>query len=466
MAHANNEAGILAGAEVEDIRDEDAQPHLRPVRRAIAPGYYWGKKNDDPQMFIDSFEQIALANSWDDRMKILQLPSHLKGFAQAWIQGLSRRIRRGEIEDPTWEEYVRLFLLESTEGLYSASEEQALYRRKQRPDEAILSYFYSIDSLCDRVQANMSDEKRLFFLMQGMLPKYFEKVNLVPTTTMEAMRQMLTRISESEEKCKVDDLTSGIKNLELFRAEQSEVKDEESSEQEALFGRNTEKRRDRPALATLKSSERFGRPFAELQEERPGSSPTSNKLEQRIQQLESAMAMSADPPPPNQQWMNNGIPKPPPRTNAPSGRHPLQCWRCNRFGHFASECSEPRQGNIGQGGNGRSGGGPWGRPNNDRRAGYMVQTRPTRGGYKLRTRPAYSAERGARDRQFFDDRKWQRNTGSRAATTQTNFTRDLCRICGKDHPLNQCSFRLENSLNGSAGRTGIQNPFYRGPARH
>ena len=68
----------------EDGEDQAAHHNQRPVRKALSPPYYYGKRGDNPQTFIATFEQISRANSWDDTVKLSQFPSYLRGFSQQW----------------------------------------------------------------------------------------------------------------------------------------------------------------------------------------------------------------------------------------------------------------------------------------------------------------------------------------------------------------------------------------------
>ena len=124
---------------MEDEEFQGAPHNQRAVRRALAPPYYYGRRGDNPQTFIATFEMISRANSWDDAMKLQQFGSYLRGFSQQWWMGVQRRVRRDDMEAPNWQELVRLFVLQGTEGQYADSEESALLSRVQRDDESLLA---------------------------------------------------------------------------------------------------------------------------------------------------------------------------------------------------------------------------------------------------------------------------------------------------------------------------------------
>ena len=109
-----------------------------------------------------------------------------------------------------------------------------------------------------------------------------------------------------------------------------------------------------------------------------------------------------------------------------------------------------------------------------RRQGFLARPRMITGGRVpggdswVRNQAVYSSERGARDRQFFDDSRWQLGSGTRTTGTQSSLSqpnpRDPCRLCGRDHALNECSFRDENPQ-GNYAAGGRTNPFQSRPAK-
>ena len=447
--------------------DEDEQPpptpNLRPVRRALAPSYYYGRRHDDPQTFIASFEQIAEANSWTEAMKLVQFPSYLRGFAQSWMLGLQRQVRRGDTEAPNWEELVRLFLRQATEGIYDDSEEMQLHARKQREDESLLGYLYSKDAMCDRVNPEMEEEKRIAHIKKGLLSKYFKTVNLMPITTMEQMRQLFTRMTEAEDKCKEDDLAAGVKGLELFQAEVDTVdKKREGGENPVLVvekGENCSS--NMPALGSKIRSHTHGRGFENLESE--GMEVAyATELRTRLADIEHALVMSANQ---NNRPNQNGYPRVPQRREPPRLPPPIQCWRCGRLGHYASECRQPRQdGN--QGGSGsRAGTGSAFNP--DRRSSFLAQSMHSRGRGNRGFGPVFSADRnpgGPPRREWVERREGRAGGFTEYVWNHNHPNNHLCRICGKNHPLNRCSFRLDNPPNGGSLNSNGRDQRNQGPS--
>ena len=441
-----------------------AARNARPVRRALAPPYYYGRRNDNPQTFIAAFDQIANSNSWDDNMKLVQFPSYLRGFAQAWMQGLQRRVRRGDLEAPSWEELVRLFLLQATEGLYADSEESLLYSRTQREDESLLGYLYNIDTLCDRVDPDMTDERRLFFVKKGLKPEYFKEVNLQRVNTVDGMRQLFTKLSENEDKCKgIDSLTKDLKSLDIFNAEVDEKKEGSAEREMVLFGdKNLKATGERPALSGPGGHNAFGRSF--LPKTRKGVEVSFvAELEDRLKMVENALVLSA-----NNRPHTNGYPRVPPRRDPPRLPPPIQCWRCNRYGHIASECPQQRQGGNPDNQGSRGGFNP------DRRASYLANpfNKHLTTDQYAGPRAVYSAQGGPN--RSSGGNHTERYQGHGGAYTEFVWNtrhpanqNHSCRLCGKDHPFNRCPFRLENPVpkNECSREERSQAPSA-SPARH
>ena len=447
----------------EEDEQQPAARNARPVRRALAPSYYYGRRNDDPQTFIASYEQIAEANSWNETMKLSQFPSYLRGFAQSWMLGLQRRVRRGDVEEPNWQELVQLFLRQATEGIYDDSEEMQLHSRNQREDESLLGYFYSVDALCDRVNPEMEDEKRISHIRKGLRPKYFKTVNLMPIATLDQLRQLFTRMTEAEDKCKEDELATGVKGLELFQAEYSMVEEKRLGEETPVLvvEKGENRSRNMPALENKSRSQTHGRSF-ENRENKGVEVTYAAELDQRLANIEHALVMSAHQ---NNRPHTNGYPRVPSRREVPRLPPPIQCWRCGRLGHYASECRQPRQdGN--QGGSGsRAGAGSAFNP--DRRASFVANPSDDRGRGNGGFRPVFSADRnpgGPPRREWLERREGRAGGFSEYVWNHNHPNNHLCRICGKNHPLNHCSFRLDNPPNGGSLNSNGRDQRNQGPS--
>ena len=199
--------------------EQQQQVALRPIRKAVSPPTYFGRRNDSPQLHLDAFEIAAEANSWGDESKLASFPSTLGGYAMQWFITAAAQRRREELEEWTWPELKAEFLRDSTEGLYARGEEYQLMESTQREGESPLAYLMAIENLCNHVEWNMDDARRIIHFKRGLSDKWFEKVNTHAFNSVAQLKEILARLSETEERIALNRRRrGGNPDLELFVA--------------------------------------------------------------------------------------------------------------------------------------------------------------------------------------------------------------------------------------------------------
>ena len=116
-------------------------------------------------------------------------------------------------------------MAEGTIGKSSRDLELKLLEKAQKDGEGCLQYLMSMLQLCDRVEAHMSDRRRLTYIKRGLAPKYFKQVNVQNITTLEHLRNLFNRMEENEDREK--------KAMIMKRLEEEEY--------DSAFSYNTEK---------------------------------------------------------------------------------------------------------------------------------------------------------------------------------------------------------------------------------
>ena len=71
---------------------DEMQNIMRPVKNAVAPPTYYGKRNDSPQLHVDAFQIAAEANSWEKDTHLVFFPNTLGGYAmQCYVTSVAQR---------------------------------------------------------------------------------------------------------------------------------------------------------------------------------------------------------------------------------------------------------------------------------------------------------------------------------------------------------------------------------------
>jgi len=196
-------------------QDGDAPVAVKPVRFAITPPKYSGEKGSDPQSHLESFVIASNANGWTEGMKLIQFPSSFTGFALSWYVVTSAARNRGGEPGWSWDELVDAFISQATYGASQADDEFLLMERYQKDTESCIQYLMVMEQLANRVDENMSDLRRIKFIKKGLLPRYFEQVNVIDITTLESLYNLFVRIEENEERARKARILRRLEQEEL-----------------------------------------------------------------------------------------------------------------------------------------------------------------------------------------------------------------------------------------------------------
>lgn len=171
-----------------------------PVKVAIQPRRFSGEAHECSKEFLDLFEEAALCNRWTPDVCALQFPNYLYQTAGKWWRAFKNdRIRAAAgaaVVPPTWTQIKTAFqsAFASVGDLVNA--ELKLDSRKQRMDESVEQYIYEILHLCDTVDPNMSEERRVRFLLRNMREWYLTKVMPLNPTSVDEIHTHMRRLAE------------------------------------------------------------------------------------------------------------------------------------------------------------------------------------------------------------------------------------------------------------------------------
>ena len=193
-------------------QDGDAPVAVKPVRFAITPPKYSGETGSDPQSHLENFVIASNANGWtEDEANSVSIKFN-------WVCIVlvtSAATNRGGEAGWSWDELVDAFISQATYGASQADDEFLLMERYQKDTESCIKYLMVMEQLANRVDENMSDLRRIKFIKKGLLPRYFEQVNVIDITTLESLYNLFVRIEENEERARKARILRRLEQEEL-----------------------------------------------------------------------------------------------------------------------------------------------------------------------------------------------------------------------------------------------------------
>ncbi|XP_063924688.1 uncharacterized protein LOC135138640 [Zophobas morio] len=136
------------------LREALEKAKIPALPKFLAPPLF-NPATSDPNSFIDTYERVALTNSWDDALKISYLPIFLEKAALAWFRQYTTTQSNAE---KTWRALTNDFLAEFGSGESKRGVRAKFENRKQGLNEDIKSYFFELLVLQQEWDPKMSDE--------------------------------------------------------------------------------------------------------------------------------------------------------------------------------------------------------------------------------------------------------------------------------------------------------------------
>jgi hypothetical protein len=170
---------------------------FKPIRVAIKSEYF-GKTEDEPLDFVDIFNKASIANKWTEELKLIQFPSYLRGNALSWYNAKSRaRTRNGE--DPyTCKELTEDFL--NSNGPVDTRQDAVEFKlmsMKQGQDETCYQFLIKIENLCNRLDLEMPDSRRIKYVLRGLREEVLKSINPPAPATVAELPNFLTKYDET-----------------------------------------------------------------------------------------------------------------------------------------------------------------------------------------------------------------------------------------------------------------------------
>lgn len=292
---------------------------------------------NDIERWLSHYEQISMANGWNERMKFTQLIQAFDGTP--FLDYFIKLMRDHKIYD--WNSAKREFLQRCPER-ESVMNFQRILERKQRADEDVLQFITSQEAAILRLKTPLPEEFVVMQIIQGLKYDIFKKVmdGDVPTS----INKLIQKANIVEQKVKtLEEKKFDTKNKRPQRRVgfMEENKVERHNSKESLDYSHLQKndqnyRFINSTLKDIKKAINEMRFNPNRRDQRPRFEANWNY---RPVDRRENFGVGAQP---------RGIPErtvietpPPPRDQTNEVRNTIgeiQCYNCRKFGHFSRNC--------------------------------------------------------------------------------------------------------------------------------
>ena len=142
------------------------------------PPIFRGLEGDDPNEWVERYEEAAAINNWDNAAKAANMIRSLEGPARKWYLNIARpdhwdddvqQVQGGP--DVVTPGVKSIFFQYFQPEDFGRDLEERLRRRVQGPNEPILHYYFAILDMCRMLDPNMADDDKVRHLMRGVAPR-------------------------------------------------------------------------------------------------------------------------------------------------------------------------------------------------------------------------------------------------------------------------------------------------------
>jgi hypothetical protein len=113
--------------------------------------------------FIKAYERSALANGWDDSLKIAYFETFLDGAANIWFQKY-----KTEKQNSVWADIDEDFRMEFEDIGFTEERRKRVEKKKQQKEESVVSYLYELQVLYHNYKSEMDIEEFIQFVSKGL----------------------------------------------------------------------------------------------------------------------------------------------------------------------------------------------------------------------------------------------------------------------------------------------------------
>ena len=130
------------------------------------PPSFRGCPGEDPEEWLEKLERVRIFNRWDDEETLRHVFFYLEDSARTWFENHESSLT-------TWALFKSEFLNTFTSVVRKERAELLLETRTQHPNEGVVIFVEEMKKLFRRADPQMTEEKKLRFLMRGVKQELF-----------------------------------------------------------------------------------------------------------------------------------------------------------------------------------------------------------------------------------------------------------------------------------------------------
>lgn len=166
------------------------------------PEIFHGDLFEDVEDWLNQFERVASFNQWNEAQKLRQVYFSLDHDARTWLEN-----REGSLR--TWEEFCQ----ELREAFSSTDRREHAQRllesRIRKPNESVIMFSEHMARLFRKADPDMSEPKKLRYLMHGVKEQLFAGLVRNPPRTVREFVKEATAIERAlQDRCRQYDRSS------------------------------------------------------------------------------------------------------------------------------------------------------------------------------------------------------------------------------------------------------------------
>lgn len=148
------------------------------------PGKFTGNFSENVETFLKKYNRAAIINGWSDIEKSLYIPIFLEDAALIFYDNVIDTcddIKWPELEDKFRSEFEPIAQIDMLRAM--------LDKRKQLSDEPTITYINEIESLCRRIDRNMSQEGIVRSIIKGLKPMTARMVGMLENNSLDELKK-------------------------------------------------------------------------------------------------------------------------------------------------------------------------------------------------------------------------------------------------------------------------------------
>jgi len=161
---------------IKNNMTDNKKPYFKPTN-------FSGSISENIDSFLKKYNRAAIINGWSESEKAQYIPVFLEGSALMFYDNI---VDSGE--DIKWADLEKKLRIEFEPIAQNDMLRLMLEKRKQLPDEPTVSYINEAESLCRRIDNNMSQEEIVRNIMKGLKPAITRYIGIMNNENLSELK--------------------------------------------------------------------------------------------------------------------------------------------------------------------------------------------------------------------------------------------------------------------------------------